>query len=120
MATSLDFSRAVNLDITAASGATLTGVITFARDDSVAVDWTGKTIYWYVFKNDWTTRTSANSKVSWNTTDDAAKMALSTATITFNSVIEEDGGTDLTPGKYYHHFIDEDNVIIAYGELDLI
>jgi len=120
MATSLDFSRAVNLDIKATSGAKFTGAVTFARDDSVAVDWTGKTVYWYVFKNEWSVRTSAVSLTSWDTTSDPTKITVSTATITFNSVIEKDDGTDLTPGKYYHHFKDSDGVIVAYGELDLI
>lgn len=119
MATSYDFSRAVDLDITAASGAVFTAVITFARDDSVAVDWTGKKIYFQVFKSKWTTRTEANAELSWNTDDDT-EFTFNTATFTFNGVLADEDGDTLQPETYYYHIIDEDDVIIAFGELTLL
>lgn len=112
MATSLDYSRAVNLNIKAKAGRTFDAALSFSRDDSGTVNWTGKTLKFDVYNNFGTT-----AVVTW-TNDDG--IAVSTDTITFDQVFQS-GSVDLDKGLYkYEFYNDTDKQGIAYGKVELI
>ncbi len=114
MATSLDFSRAVNLNIKATAGRKFDAVLTFTRDDSGSVDWTAKTLNFKVYD-----KFNGTAMVNWA---GGTGFAISTDTITFNQVFENEiTEVDLEKGIYYFEFYNlTDLQTIAYGKVELI
>lgn len=114
MATSLDYSRAVNLKIKAKAGRVFDAALTFTRDDLGSVDWTGKTLYFKVYNN-----FGGTAVVNWT---GGQGFAISTNVITFNQVFENElTQVDLEKGIYHYEFWNNTDLeAIAYGKVELI
>ena len=114
MATSLDFSRAVHLNLKAKAGRKFPAAITFARDDSATVDFSGNILKFRLYDKFATTALTEYSE--------GGGFSFLNDTVTFNTVIEDHiTEADYPKGTYYYEFYDETNLqAIAYGKFELI
>jgi len=111
MATNLDFSRAVELNLKTNIIGLFTAVLIFARDDAGAVNFGSDALKFKVYKDNW----SSTATIDWDSGD---AFLVSTATLTFNSALNI---SDLGVGVHkYQLYNVTSNQAIAFGDFEVI
>lgn len=112
MATELDFSRAVNLNLKISKDRYFDGVLVFARDDDAAVDFGSDVLKFKVFLDNW----DDTATLDWDVA--GGNFTVSTATITFASA-EDIDNLPLGIAKYIFYNAGT-NQAVAYGDFEVI
>jgi hypothetical protein len=112
MATNLDFSRAVNLNMKISKDRLIDAVLVFSRTDGGSVSWSGielHDMHFDIYNSVWDSTPVVELE---NQTD----FVVSTNTITFQKAI-----TTLSRGVYFYKFYTETtNQAVAYGKFEII